>query len=107
MTFFCFLLFLLALRQNDELEDLYSFTLSADKSSDSRSFCLDHLGDEFSKCYTIYMDDLGYNPQQVSWSVKISTKNLGADWRTCVNQPYLAVPAHLASENIKSRATTC
>ena len=70
--------------QNDELEDIVSFTLPSDQSSLTETFCLDYLGDDFSKCYTIYMDDEGYNPQQVSWSVKISTANSGAEWRTYV-----------------------
>eukprot|EP00750_Incisomonas_marina_P025928 INCI5783.1.p1 GENE.INCI5783.1~~INCI5783.1.p1 ORF type:complete len:328 (+),score=59.19 INCI5783.1:135-1118(+) len=68
--------------QNDQLEDLHTFTLADDLSVASESFCLDYFGDEFSKCYTIYMDDQGYNPQQVSWTVKITTRNNGASWRT-------------------------
>jgi hypothetical protein len=68
--------------QNEELEDLYSFTLQDGLSVDTDYFCLDHAGDEFSKCYTIFMDDEGYNPQQISWTVKISTRNTGAEWRT-------------------------
>lgn len=68
--------------QNDALEDIISFTLDSSSSQASENFCLDYLGDDFSKCYTIYMDDEGYNPQQVSWAVKISTANTGAEWRT-------------------------
>ena len=68
--------------QDDQLNDLHAFTLGDGLNSGSESFCLDYFGDEFSKCYTIYMDDEGYNPQQVSWTVKITTRNNGAEWRT-------------------------
>lgn len=68
--------------QDDELQDIVKFTLADGLNSGQESFCLDHYDTDFSKCYTIYMDDEGYNPQQVSWIVKITTRNNGATWRT-------------------------
>ena len=62
--------------QNERLEDIHSFALQPGRSVDTASFCLDYYGDQFSKCYTIKMDDAGYNPQQVSWIVKVTTRNV-------------------------------
>lgn len=36
------------------------------------SFCLDYLGKDFAPCYDIVTSSQGQNPEELSWSVKVS-----------------------------------
>ena len=55
------------------LKEMFKWTLPNGKES-TANLCLDYFGEDFSECYTLFMDAEGVNQEEVSWEFSVKTK---------------------------------
>jgi len=55
------------------LKEMYQWTFAVGKES-TANLCLDYFGEDFSECYTLFMDAEGLHQEEVSWEFSVKTK---------------------------------